>query len=100
MSRYKHKHCEAELVADCIQGECEHVQRLYDNYGFGCACPAKHSVVIRDTSIEPEFKKLILRLCDKHFEMMLEDDLLIVEHTCLCFGSDNYLRSTFRRNRL
>ena len=101
MSRHKKtKPCEAEAIAAHIKGECEHVQRLHDNYGFGCVCPAKHSVVFRDITFKPDFKKLILRLCDKHFEMMLHDDLLIAEESNCCLGSDSDIRSTFRRNRL
>ena len=60
MSRHnKTKRCEAEAIANLISGECEHVQKLHDSYGFGCICPAKHSVVFRDMSINPEFKKLL-----------------------------------------
>jgi hypothetical protein len=101
MSRgHRTKPCEAEAIAAHIKGKCEHVQRLHDRYGLGCVYPAKHSVVFKDISIKPEFKKFIVRLCNNHFEMMLHDNLLIVEATNCCFGSDYDIRSTFRRNRL
>ena len=34
--------------------------KLFTVVGFGCIYPAKHSVVFRDISIKPEFKKLTL----------------------------------------
>jgi hypothetical protein len=94
------KPCEAEAIANYIKGECEHVQKLHDNYGLGCIFHAKHSVVIREISVNPTFKKLILRVCDVHFEKMQHDDLLILADSNCCLGTDNTLRVNFRRNRL
>ena len=100
MSRHRIKPCEAEALAARINGECEHVQMIHDDYGMGCIFRAKHSVVLRDLSLNPEFKKIILRVCDMHFEKMMHDDLLILEDTQCCFGTDNAVRANFRRNRL
>jgi hypothetical protein len=96
----KRKSCEAKAIANCIQGECKCVQKIHDTYGFGCAYPARHSVVIRELGAKPSFKKLILRVCNSHFEMMQHDDLQLLSDTKCCFGTDTELRMNFRRNRL
>lgn len=92
--------CEAQVIADHIKGECEHVQQIHDTYGFGCIYPAKHSVVLRDVSIAPSFKKIILRVCNRHFERIQSDDLQILAATKCSLGDDVALRMNFRRNRL
>jgi hypothetical protein len=96
----KKKPCEAEVIAHRIKGECEHVQKIHEDYGLGCIHPAHHSVVIREINVKPLFKKLILRLCDDHFKRIQLDDLQLLSDTKCCFGTDVSFRMSFRRNRL
>jgi hypothetical protein len=101
MSRHTHKRksCEASWIAGCVDGKCVHVQHIHDVYGIACAYPAKNSVVAHDTEPNSHLKH-ILRVCDKHFEQMQVDDLLIAGATECCIGTKNLLRLNFRRNRL